>query len=70
MTLYDIGSQVLIRGLVEGQITAITIEDGANITYRVAYWNGQKLENDWMPSLVLTFGPEARTRVVGFRSEK
>lgn len=42
------GSEVKLWNDVPAKIIAVMIETYEKVSYRVAYWNGQRLEHEWI----------------------
>jgi hypothetical protein len=67
INVYPIGTKVKLEKDVPGTITAILIEPGYNVQYKICWWNGRERKYEWLFDTI-DFEPERfTTKEIGFR---
>ena len=58
------GAKVTMIGGIKGKVSAVMIEDGPRVSYKVIWPNGQNLEEKWIPAFAIE--PPEEHRMKGF----
>jgi hypothetical protein len=65
--VYAPGTPVTIGDKIDAVIVALQIDAGWNVTYHVAWWNGNTRETQWLISDEITAAKESAT-TIGFKA--